>query len=168
VSFPRAEAQLPPFVNDRTTVTYGYLHGYRHLDATAQEPRFPFGFGLGYATFSFANLRLDPATTGSAGTVHVTVEVTNQGAVAGDEVVQLYVSYPGSAVERAVRELKGFARVSLAPGETRTVGLDLRVSDLAFWDAGRGAMAVEPLACRIQVGNGSRSLPLEAMLTVTP
>ncbi len=168
VSFPRAEAQLPPFVNDGTPVTYGYLHGYRHLDAAAEEPRFPFGSGLGYTTFSFANLRLDPATTGSGGTVHVTVEVTNRGAVAGDEVVQLYVGYPGSAVTRAPRDLKGFARVSLAPGETRTVGLDLAVRDLAFWDAARGAFTVEPLAYRVQVGNGSRSLPLEAVLTVTP
>jgi beta-glucosidase len=166
VSFPRAESQLPPFVNDEPTVVYGYLHGYRHLDAAGAEPRFPFGFGLSYTSFSFANLRLDPVTSPADGTVRATVDVTNQGAVAGDEVLQLYVSYPGSAVARAVRELKGFARVSLAPGETRTVVMDLRVKDLAWWDVTRAGLVVEPLSYVVEVGNSSRNLPLSARLVV--
>lgn len=167
VSFPRGEGQLPPFVNDRDVVTCGYLHGYRHLDAAGEEPRFPFGFGLSYATFSLANLRLDAASARTDGVVQVTVDVTNRGPVAGDEVVQLYVSCPGSAVPRAVRELKGFARATLAPGETRSVTLELAARELAYWDEGRGAFVVEPLTCRLEVGASSRDLPLAVSLPVT-
>jgi len=168
VSFPVSEGQLPPFVNDQAQVTYGFLHGYRYLDTAAEDPRFPFGFGLSYTTFSFANLSLDRASAAPGATVHVSVEVTNEGPVAGDEVVELYASYPGSAVPRAVRELKGFARVSIDPGATATVGLDLPVNDLAYWDSTRGAFSVEPLTYTLSVGDSSRSLPLSASLAVPP
>jgi len=166
VSFPRSEGQLPPFVNDQPTVVYGFLHGYRYLDAEGEDPRFPFGFGLSYTTFSFANLALDQAVVPKDGRVHVSVEVTNTGAVAGDEVVQVYVSYPGSAVARPVRELKGFERVSLAPGETKTVGLDIAVADLAYWDSSSGAFVVEPIAYLVSAGGSSRDLPVSATFSV--
>jgi len=168
VSFPRSESQLPPFVNDQSPVTYGFLHGYRYLDSTGADPRFPFGFGLSYSTFSFGNLRLDRAAAASDGAVHATVDVTNLSGVPGDEVVQLYVSCPGSAVERAVRELKGFLRVSLGPGETRSVAMDLAVKDLAYWDTASRSFVVEPLSYTLGVGDSSRNLPLTASFQVPP
>jgi beta-glucosidase len=168
VTFPRSEAQLPAFVNDQDVVTYGFLHGYRYVDGKVYDPRFPFGYGSSYTTFAFSNLALDRGTATQAGRVHVSVDVTNTGTRAGDEVVQLYVSYPGSRVERAVRELKGFQRVSLRPGETRMVGMDLDVRDLAYWDAGTSSFVVEPLTYTVSVGDSSRDLPLAASFSVPP
>ncbi len=166
VTFPRSEAQLPAFVDDENQVTYGFLHGYRYVDAAGEDPRFPFGFGLGFTTFSFAGLALDTATAPRDGRVHVTVDITNTGPRAGDEVVQAYVSCPSSSVMRAPRELKAFQRVTLAPGETKTVGMDLEVADLAYWDALTSAFVVEPTTYAVSVGNSSRNLPLTASFSV--
>jgi len=168
VTFPRSEAQLPPFVDDQNQVTYGFLHGYRYVDAAGENPRFPFGFGLSYTSFSFARLALDRTTAAKDGRVHLSVDVTNTGPRVGDEVVQAYASCPFSAVVRAPRELKAFARVTLAPGETRTVGMDIDVADLAYWDVGAGAFVVEPVAYSLEVGSSSRDLPLSASFSVPP
>jgi beta-glucosidase len=166
VTFPRSEGQLPAFVNDQDVVTYGFLHGYRYVDAMGWDPRFPFGYGSSYTTFAFGNLVLDGSTAAGGGRVHVSVDVTNTGALAGDEVVQLYLSYPGSRVERAVRELKGFQRVSLQPGETKTVGMELDLRDLAYWDSGTSSFVLEPLTYTVSVGDSSRDLPLAASFPV--
>jgi len=88
--------------------------------------------------------------------------------VAGDEIVQLYVSYPGSAVDRAVRDLKAFARVHLEPGETRTVPLEVRADDLAYWDVGSGEWVVEPIGYDVAVGPSSADLPLTGSFAVGP
>jgi beta-glucosidase len=98
----------------------------------------------------------------------VTADVTNTGPVAGDEIVELYVSYPGSAVDRAVRDLKAFARVHLEPGETRTVPLEVRAADLAYWDVGAGAWTVEAITYGVHVGPSAADLPLAGSLTVVP
>lgn len=166
LTFPVAEADLPPFDNVSADVTYGYYHGYRWLDRNGVAPLFPFGYGLSYARFQYANLRLAPATLSRWGRLRVTVDVTNAGVVAGDEVVQLYVSYPGSAVDRAARDLRAFARVHLEPGETRTVPLEVRAADLAYWDVGAGAWVTEPLTYGVHVGPSSADLPLSAAFTV--
>ena len=168
VTFPVAETDLPPFDNVSLDVTYGYYHGYRWLDRNAVAPLFPFGFGLSYTTFQYANLTIEPATIPSHGRTRVTADVTNTGTVAGDEVAQLYVGYQGSSVDRAVRDLKAFARVHLEPGETRTVPFDLRAADVAFWDSAAGAFAVEPITYRVDVGSSSRDLPLSGTFAVAP
>jgi beta-glucosidase len=168
LSFPVAEADLPPFDNVSLAVTYGYYHGYRWLERNATAPLFPLGFGLSYTTFQYANLHVSPATLSPWGRALVTADVTNAGTVAGDEVVELYVSYPGSAVDHAVHDLKAFARVHLEPGETRTVPLELRAADLAYWDVGADAWVVEPLAYGVHVGPSSADLPLAGTLTVAP
>ena len=170
VTFPRREEDLPPFENDPTqlSVTYGYFHGYRWLDRNSVAPLFPFGFGLSYASFAYGNLSVAPATLSPWGRVRVSADVTNTGARAGDEVAQLYVSYEGSGVERAVRDLKGFARVHLEPGETKTVTFDVRAVDLAFWDMAAGAWSLEPISYGLHVGSSSRDLPLDGAVTVAP
>src|SRR5262249_49120320 len=134
VSFPVAEADLPPFDNTHLAVTYGFLHGYRWLDAHGTAPLFALGHGLSYTAFRFANLRIQNALRTSGGRIRAFVDVTNDGDVAGDDVVQLYVGYPGSRVERAPKDLKAFQRVSLAAHQTKTVVLDVRAADLAYWD----------------------------------
>ncbi|HEY3445458.1 MAG TPA: glycoside hydrolase family 3 N-terminal domain-containing protein [Myxococcales bacterium] len=166
VSFPRDEAQLPAFENDRTSVAYGLFHGYRHLDRTGAVPRFPFGHGLGYAPFAFSNLAVSPATLAPDGRLTATVEVANTGLVAGAQVVQLYVSAKASKVERAVRELKAFARVELAAGEKKTATLEVDAADLAYWDLAAGRFVVEPGDYEVAVGSSSRDLPLTASFRV--
>ncbi len=166
VTFPTGLDQLPPFDNTSLEVTYGYFHGYRYLDRNDSTPEFPFGFGLSYTTFSVDNLRASQAQAKAGDVVLFSVDVTNTGSVAGAEVVQLYMTYPGSAVERAERELKGFVKVTLEPGETRTVEISVPVTSLAYYDVANSAWALEGLEHEVLAGTSSRDLPLATTLTV--
>jgi beta-glucosidase len=100
--------------------------------------------------------------------VRATVEVQNTGSVAGEEVVQLYVGYEGSRVDRPVRELKAFRRVVLAPGEIKNVSLEFPASELAFWDVTANEFVVEPIDYVVECGASSRDLPLQAKFSVRP
>jgi beta-glucosidase len=165
-TFARRPEDLPDFDKDATAITYDLWHGYRKLQRDGVEPAFPFGFGLSYTTFTYANLRLAATTLPSSDTVTATVDVTNTGTLAGEEVVQLYVAARGSAVERAPQELKAFARVSLAPGETKTVRLAVPVADLAYFDPARG-WVVENISYEIIVGRHALDQDaLRAVVTV--
>jgi len=172
VTFPTGLDQLPPFENEpppgneQPKVTYDYFHGYRYLDRNDSTPEFPFGFGLSYTTFSVDNLRASQAEATADDIVRFSVDVTNTGSTTGAEVVQLYVTYPGSAVERSDRELKGFAKVVLEPGATQTVEIAVPVNDLAYYDVAEAAWALEGLEHEILVGTSSRDLPLATVLTV--
>jgi beta-glucosidase len=156
ITFPTGLDQLPSFDNVSLEVTYDYFHGYRYLDRNGATPQFPFGFGLSYTTFSIENLEASQATAVAGDVVRFSIEVKNTGSVAGAEVVQLYVTYPGSAVERAERELKGFVKVMLAPGASETVEIALPVNDLAYYDVAQSAWALEGLEHAIHVGTSSR------------
>jgi beta-glucosidase len=151
LTFPRRAEDLPFFDKDATAITYDLWHGYRKLERDGAQPAFPFGFGLSYTTFAYRNLRLTQEQLGTAETLIATVEVTNTGSVRGDEVVQLYIGARDSAVERAPKELKAFARVGLLPGETRQVRLEVPVADLAYYDAERG-WVIEPIEYEVIVG----------------
>ena len=142
-TFPRSADDLPFFDKDATAITYDLWHGYRKLDRDGARPAFPFGFGLSYTTFTYDALRVKDDLLSPGDTLVATVAVTNAGDVAGEEVVQLYVAVPASSVPRAPKELKAFARVALAPGQTRTVRLEVPVDDLAYYDEERG-WVVEP------------------------
>ncbi len=166
ITFPTGVDQLPPFDNVSDEATYGYFHGYRYLDRNGSTPEFPFGFGMSYTTFSIENLRASQTEARAGDVVRFSVDVTNTGSVPGAEVVQLYVAYPGSAVERSERDLKGFAKVMLEPGASQTVEIALPVSELAYYDVSASAWALEGLEHAIHVGSSSRDLPLSATLTV--
>jgi beta-glucosidase len=153
-TFPRRAEDLPFFDKEATAITYDLWHGYRKLDRDGAKPAFPFGFGLSYTSFVYTNLQLEQDELKSEETLVATVYVTNTGKVAGEEVVQLYVAPQGSAVERAPRELKAFARVTLEPGRTRPVRLEVPVSDLAYYDAERG-WVVEPIPYDVIVGRSA-------------
>ena len=142
-TFPRCAEDLPFFDRNATAITYDLWHGYRKLARDGAQAAFPFGFGLSYTTWRLANLRLAQDALTAGDTLQATVDVTNTGPVAGDEVVQLYVSVKGSRVERAPRELKAFARVTVPPGEIRTVVLRAPVAGLAWRDRVKG-WVVEP------------------------
>ena len=154
LTFPRRAEDLPFYDQDATAITYDLWHGYRKLERDGAPPAFPFGFGLSYTTFAYRNLQLAQDALGTDEMLVATVEVTNTGSVAGDEVVQLYIAAQGSALERAPKELKAFARVTLAPGETGAVRLEVPVADLAYYDAARG-WVVEPIAYAVIVGRSS-------------
>ncbi|KQM88397.1 glycoside hydrolase [Sphingomonas sp. Leaf23] len=157
VSVPRSEGQLPIFYNHKPTSRRGYL-----FDSTA--PLYPFGYGLSYTSFTVGAPRLAKTTIGRDETVRVSVDVANTGRRAGDEVVQLYVRDDEATVTRPVLELKHFQRVTLQPGERRTVTFDVKPSDLAFWNVDMHRV-VEPGTFTISAGNSSTQLKT-ATLTV--
>jgi len=167
VTFPTGLDQLPPFDNESLEVTYDYFHGYRYLDRNDSTPEFPFGFGLSYTSFSVDNLRASQAEAKAGDVVLFSVDVTNTGSVAGAEVVQLYVTYPGSVVERSERDLKGFAKVMLEPGATQTVEIAVPVNDLAYYDVADSAWALEGLEHEVLAGTSSGDLPLAITFTVS-
>jgi beta-glucosidase len=136
VTFPRAVGQVPIYYNHKNTgrppsPTDFFTSKYLDLPWT---PLYPFGHGLSYTTFAYRNLRLSALTLRPSDTLTVRVNVTNTGARAGDEVVQLYIRDEVASVTRPVKELRGFQRISLGPGETRTVTFTLDADDLAFYD----------------------------------
>ena len=133
----------------------GILVGYRWYDAKKLEVAFPFGHGLSYTTFGYGDAT---ASLTASGDVVVTVPVTNTGSVAGREVVQVYTSLADSVVQRAPRELKGFAVVALEPDETTTVEVSLRRSELAYWDVRVDGWVVEGGEYVVEVGASSRDL----------
>jgi len=159
--FPKSMADLPRFQPRARKVHYDSYHGYRYQDRKGLEPAFPFGFGLSYTTYQYSNLRLDQKTIGKSGKLTMQVDVTNTGERAGEEVVQLYVGYHGSKVDRPVKELKGFGRVALQPGETKTVTLELRAQDLAYYNMNRNAWEVEEIEYLVSVGPSSRAEDLQ-------
>ncbi len=148
-------------------INYGdkLMVGYRYWTTSGKHPLYPFGFGLSYTTFRFANLKA-PATAASGSTVAVSFDVTNTGRVAGAEVAQLYVSDPSSKVERPERELKGFEKVRLAPGETRHVTLNLDARAFSYWSDTAHKWTIDPGKFTILVGDSSESTPLHADITL--
>jgi beta-glucosidase len=150
-TFPARAEDLPHFDRNATKITYDLWHGYRKLERDGAAPAFPFGFGLSYTSFDYAGLGLGRTELSRSDTLEATVEVTNVGAVPGEEVVQLYVGTVGSKVERASKELKAFARVALGPGETGAVRLSVPVADLAYFDVATG-WVVEPITYTAIVG----------------
>jgi len=159
VTFYKSVDDLPPFEDyNMDGRTYRFFEG---------EPLYAFGHGLSYTTFEYDNLRTSAETLDQDGTLTVSVDVTNTGDRAGDEVVQLYVQHPESAVERPLQELKGFDRITLAPGKTKTVSLSLAASDLAYWDVDADQWVVEGKPVRLQVGTSSADIRLEKTVNVT-
>jgi beta-glucosidase len=158
---PQRAIDLPFFDKEATEIEYDLWHGYRKLERAGNEPAFPFGFGLSYTRYRYADLRLARNRLDPSDTLEVSLDVSNIGELAGEEVVQLYVSAPGSAVERAPKELKAFTRVALKPGETKTVQLGVPVSRLAYYDETRADFVVEPLEYELFIG--AHSLDRQAL-----
>jgi beta-glucosidase len=158
------------FPGDPQVVRYGegVFIGYRGYDRSSQDVAFPFGFGLSYTSFALSDL--DVATRGSVaeGTFEatVTVTITNTGTVDGAEVVQVYVADVESSVARPVRELRGFAKASLAAGTSRQVSIELDQRAFAFWSVRHHDWVVEAGDFVIAVGSNSRDLPLTETVTV--
>jgi len=157
-TFPRATGQIPTYYNHRNTgrppvATEKYTSKYNDLPWT---PLFPFGYGLSYTTFEYSNLRLSSPKIGARDSLEVTVDVRNTGDRAGDEVVQLYLRDDVASVEEPVRALKAFRRVTLAPGETRSIAFKLGPDSFALYDR-QLRRVVEPGTFTIYVGTDSNA-----------
>jgi beta-glucosidase len=180
-TWPKSLDQLPPMMdyNIRDGRTYMYFKG---------QPLYPFGFGLSYTTFKYSGLKtssptlalwnhsadakgtsLDPYSTGRApdGSITVSVDVKNTGKRAGDEVVQLYVKHEKSALEHPAQELRGFKRIALQPGETKTVEIPLAASSLGYWDTNKNVSVVEPGKLELRIGASSADIRLKKTVTIT-
>lgn len=150
VSIARSVGQLPIFYNHKPSARRGYIDG-------STKPLFPFGFGLSYTTFSISEPRLGKARIGVSESTTVEVDVANTGKVAGDEVVQIYIRDDISSVTRPVLELKAFKRVTLQPGERRTLSFDIKPADLSLYNV-RMERVVEPGSFTIHAGPDSAQL----------
>ena len=159
VTWPKSLEQLPPMMdyNIRHGRTYLYFQG---------EPLYPFGFGLSYTTFRLSNLRTSAKELARDGSVKVNVDVTNTGGREGDEVVQVYVKHLGSKVERPRRQLAGFRRVTVAPGATKTVEVEVPAARLAYWDVKTRAFRVESEAVSMAAGESSADAGLSTTIQV--
>jgi beta-glucosidase len=159
VTWPKSIDQLPPMMDYdiRNGRTYMYFKG---------EPLYPFGFGLSYTTFKISNLKPSATSASPDATLNITVDVTNTGSRGGDEVVQLYVHHLRSAVPRPIEELEGFQRVALDPGETRTVILPLKISNLAYWNDKLSRFVVEKEPLELRISDSSRNILLSTRIQV--
>ena len=167
ISWPRAAGQEPLYYNhnlthepeDRPTFTSRYWD-------LSSKPLYPFGYGLSYSTFKFANLRLTKSSINAEQATEVQVDVTNTGAVAGDAVAQIYIHQQAGSASRPVRQLKGFRRIALQPGETQTLTFSLGKDELSFWSPQTKAWGVEPGAFDVWAGEDSTAT-LHSELVVT-
>ena len=167
VSFPRTLGQIPIYYNHLPTgrpcdITQKYDSRYRDLNSC--DPLYAFGFGLSYTTFAVTNLRLSSSTVSPNGSVSASVDVQNTGARAGADVVQLYIHDPVASIEQPVRRLRGFQRVTLAPGEKQTITFTLDKRDFGFYD-NSGRFLVEPGEIDVYAGDSSAAT-LEQSFTV--
>jgi beta-glucosidase len=144
---------------------YDLRKGRTYMYSVA-EPLYPFGHGLSYTTFAYSNLRFSDSNLNENGVITVRVDVTNTGARTGGEVVQLYVSHIGSTVSRPRKELKGFTRVLLRPGETKAVEIPLRSEDLAYWDEKLSRWHLERDSVMVMAGGSSAGAAIERRLTI--
>ncbi|MGQ4873242.1 MAG: beta-glucosidase [Promethearchaeia archaeon] len=160
IIFPKSQDQLPFFDKKAKTIEYGYFHGYRLLDKNSEEPAFPFGFGLSYTDFSYSNLKLDKEIYNESDSIITSVDVENKGNYDGEEIVQLYVGYKNSVVERPIKELKAFQKIFIKKGEKITVNLEVKVKDLAYFDENENKWIVEKIDYIIGVGPSSRDSDL--------
>ena len=169
VTFPASDSQGPatqaaefPGVDGNADYDEGIDVGYRYYEAHDQQPLFPFGFGLSYTSFRLGHL--DVRRGGAGGDYTVSAQVTNTGRRDGAEVVQVYVKDPSATTEPM--QLKGFAKVSLVPGQTKTVTVRLDRSSFAIWDTAASRWSILPGAYSIRVGTSSEALPLRSSVTL--
>jgi beta-glucosidase len=157
ITVPRSAGQLPDYYYQKPSAKREYL-------GSTTQPLFPFGWGMSYSTFKYSNLHITPASIGPQGRTTVSVDVSNSSAVAGDEVVQLYIRDEVSSVTRPIKELRGFRRITLKSGEARTMEFTLGPDELSFLNRAMERV-VEPGTFKIMVGGNSVDL-IDSTLTV--
>ncbi len=171
-TFPVQLSDNPSFLNfpgegDRVEYREGIFVGYRYYDTKQLEPLFPFGYGLSYTSFEYSELQVDRTSMTDQDTVNVQVTVRNTGSRRGQEIVQLYVHDPESSVIRPEQELKGFAKVALEPGESKTVSFMLDKRAFAYYHTELRDWHVETGEYELRIGASSRDIRLKQTIEVT-
>ncbi len=164
ISVPRHSGQLPVYYNYKPSKAYWMQRGYVDMPAS---PLYPFGYGLSYTDFAYRNLRIEPAEIRTGGEAQVSLDVRNTGTRAGAETVQLYIHEQYAPVSTPVKQLRGFERVTLEPGQTKTVTLKLTPEDLQLLDVDMH-WRVAPGDFEIMVGKSSADIQLQGTLKVIP
>ena len=164
---PTFNSYYPKEGEKRVKYAEGIFLGYRHYDRAGVKPLFPFGFGLSYTSFQYSNLTVTPGSGNLHEPVTVSLDVKNTGHRAGAEIVELYVGDQHASVPRPVKELKGFARVNLDPGQTRRVSITLDRRAFAFYDTSRKNWVAEPGEFRILTGSSSDDIRLQGTFRLT-
>ncbi len=145
-----------PFFNPYTfKIEYGYYHGYTLFDKKNIDVAYPFGYGLSYTTYSYDNLQVEEVSLSKEGVLKASVDLGNQGEVAGEEIVQLYIGFKNSSVDRPVKLLRAFDKVLLMPGELKTVALEVVIEDLAWYDPEIKEWKIEEMEYELFVGSSS-------------
>ncbi|MCW3062025.1 MAG: beta-glucosidase [Capsulimonas sp.] len=158
-TWPRSIEQLPPMMD------YDIRHGRTYLYGQA-DTLYPFGYGLSYTGFAYSGVQVSSRVIGPDDSVDVSVRVANTGLQDGEEVVQLYVRYPHSQALRPQIELKGFQRIAIRAGETKTVTISLSASQFAYWNGERGGFVVEPGPIQILIGKSAADIVQETTITI--
>jgi beta-glucosidase len=164
ISFPGKVGQVPVYYGHKPSAGRSQFWG-DYVDA-GTSPVFEFGYGLSYTTFKFSNLRVKPKRVSLSGKISVKADIENTGNKAGEEVVQLYINDVVASITRPVKELKGFKRIALEPGETRTVEFELLAEALGFYDKDM-EFTVEPGVFKVMVGRSSKDITLEGEFELT-
>jgi beta-glucosidase len=154
--------------NRHVAYTEGLFLGYRHFDKSDVKPLFPFGYGLSYTTFKYGNLNVTPSSFSGDDPVTVSFDVTNTGQREGAEIGEVYVSDGHSKIERPVKELKGFGKVDLQPGETKTITVKLNRRAFSYYDVAKKGWAATPGDFGILVGSSSAKIELNGKVTLNP
>jgi len=164
---PVFRSYYPAKGESRVQYSEGLFVGYRHYDQSETKPLFPFGFGLSYATFTYSNLSIAPVSGNLDQPVTVSFEVKNTSSRGGAEVAEVYVGDAHASVPRPVKELKGFAKVNLRPGESKRVSMNLDRRAFSFYDVGKKNWNAEPGVFDILIGGCSEKIQLRGIFTLT-
>jgi len=160
------DSYYPQGDTKKVTYTEGVFLGYRHFDKAATKPLFPFGYGLSYTKFKYSNLAISPDIMKEDGTITVSFDVTNTGEREGSEVAQVYVGDRHASVPRPVKELKGFAKIHLMPGETHRASVTIDRRALSFYDVSNKRWKAEPGDFDIYVASSAEQINLQGKLTL--
>ena len=163
ITFPRSVGQVPVFYNAKPSGTKSHWFG-DYVDEKV-APLFPFGHGLSYTSFDYRDLRIEPQGAASGGIIDISLSIQNVGEAAGEEVVQLYIHDEVASIPRPVKELKGYSRIMLEPGETLRMTFHLPVDQLAFYDVDMN-LSVEPGTIQVMVGSSSEDIRLRGKLQI--
>ena len=171
VTLPKSDSQLPVkmAVGERQrNFDNDFGGGYRWFDKKNYQPDFPFGFGLSYTTFSYSNLTIAPNSVPAGDPIHISFDLKNTGSYPGDEVAQLYLSYDQSVTSMPIKQLKGFQRITLQPGESRTVTFTITPNEIYYYNESSLTYEVATGTFTAKIGSSSADLPLTGNFQITP
>ena len=154
-SIARSDSDYPFFNPYTLEIEYGYYHGYTLFDKENIEVAYPFGYGLSYTTFKYDGLEIENSELTKDGMLRAKVNVTNTGEMAGEEIAQLYVGFKNSSIDRPVKLLRGFDKISLEAGGTKTVEFEVDIEDLAWYDPEVKEWKIEEMEYELYVGSNS-------------